>query len=697
METMRVYEFARICGKPAKELVAQLQQAGFDVKSHMSVLSKNELEFLNKNYLVAAQQSMDKQQTKNLQQQTTQAESPMAQSQQQVPAAEKVNKSISTTLKSKKTKKTEGKAILSKAVHQITEQNIVPEIEKKPIFHDAIVIEPMTVADFALKTNKLASEVILTLLRMGIVAAKNQVINEEIIEKLVEQYQIKTIKKTDSYKGLASIASEETAKNERAPVVVVVGHVDHGKTTLLDFIRKTKVAAREKGGITQHLGAYTVNTQHGKIVFLDTPGHEAFSKMRGRGIGVADIAILIVAADDGVMPQTVEAIRYAQEAKLPIIVAINKIDKVDKSRVDAIKQGIAQYGLLPEEWGGDVVCVPVSAKVGTGVDHLLEMIALQSQIMELRADSSRTGIGHVLESKLEKGRGPIATILCKHGTVKIGDHFVCGNTVGKISSLTNSAGERIQSFGPSEPVAVAGFENLPEVGALFRVVPFEEYRLTRDIASSRKTLVQRPVAVGAINLLIKTDTISTKEALLGAMEKLARGLGKEFNIVSANVGNVNESDVELAVSTSSSIITLHVKPEVNAALLARTYGVEIAVFDIIYKLLENLEERLKGKKTITMVKTKIGSAIVRQVFSIKNIGVVAGCYVQEGRFTREGNVIVLRRGKQIGAGAIKSLQRERKVVKEVHSGFECGFVIDGFEDFLVDDQVDCYIQVPVSK
>lgn len=694
METMRVYEFARQCGKPAKELVAQLQQAGFDIKSHMSVLSEKELEFLSKKYLTAAQQPMEKQHVK----QPTQPKMEKvvkAIPEKSTSTSEKTKELVSD--KKKKIKEPEGKAIHQKTEHPPFEPTLVPEREKEASVPQAMIIEPMTVADFAIKANKLASDVILTLLRMGIVAAKNQVINEDVVEKLVEQYQLKTHKRTEGYKGLASIDVQEPGLHERAPVVVVVGHVDHGKTTLLDFIRKTKVAAREKGGITQHLGAYEVKTSHGKIIFLDTPGHEAFSKMRGRGIGVADIAILIVAADDGVMPQTVEAIKFAQEAKLPIIVAINKIDKVEKSRVEAMKQGLAQYGLVPEEWGGDVVCVPISAKNGTGVDHLLEMIALQSQLMELRADESRPGIGHVLESKLEKGRGPIATILCRHGTIKIGDYFVCGDTVGKINSLINSAGDRLLTCGPSVPVQVAGFASLPEVGSLFRIVPFEEYRITRDMASSRKSSIQKSVTAGAINLIIKVDTISTKEALLGAMEKLARNLGKEFNIVHSGVGNVNESDVELAVSTSASIVTLHVKPEVNASLLARNLGVDIGVFDIIYKLLENFEERLKGKKEITMVKTKIGSAIVRQVFAIKNIGVVAGCYVQEGRFTRDGNVVILRRGKQIGTGDIKSLQRERKVVKEVHAGFECGFVVDGFEDFAVDDQVDCYIQVPVSK
>ena len=561
---------------------------------------------------------------------------------------------------------------------------------------EEIILEPMLVGEFAAKVHKLASDVILALLRMGVMATKNQVINEDIVARLAEHYHIKAIKKAEKQNLLQGIDATAGALTARPPVVVVVGHVDHGKTTLLDFIRKTKVAAKEKGGITQHLGAYEVKIPQGNIIFLDTPGHEAFSKMRGRGIGVADIAILIVAADDSIMPQTVEAIKFAQEAKLPIIVAINKIDKVDFARIENVRRGLAQYGLLPEEWGGEVVCIPISAKTGQGVDQLLEMISLQADLMELKADATRAGIGYVLESKPEKGRGPMATVLCKQGTVHIGDYFVCGNTVGKVNSLINSEGLRIQKMGPAVPVAIAGFEALPEVGSLFKVVEYEEYKKTKDKLSDKKTGAQKFVTEGALNLIIKTDSISTKEALLGAMDKIAKNVGKEFNIIHAGIGPVSESDVALAASTGSSVVTLHVKPEVNAALLARHSNVSVDVFDIIYKLLENLEERIKGKKEVVMVKTKIGQAIVRAVFTIKNVGVVAGCYVSEGRFTRDGSVIIYRRNKEIGSGLIKSLQRDRKAVKEVHTGFECGFLVEGFEDFVIDDRIDCYIEEPAK-
>ena len=682
METMRVYEFSRICGVPAKDLLAVLKKAGFDVSSHMAMLSEKELNFLRKKY-VAPEVTPMEQQSSPIKKEKKAEKVIEKIVKQQKPATEKKKEAIPVTPYVTPTKP----ASLKVEIEQ--EKKVVPVTEE-------IILEPMLVGEFAAKVHKLASDVILALLRMGVMATKNQVINEDIVARLAEHYHIKAIKKAEKQNLLQGIDATAGALTARPPVVVVVGHVDHGKTTLLDFIRKTKVAAKEKGGITQHLGAYEVKIPQGNIIFLDTPGHEAFSKMRGRGIGVADIAILIVAADDSIMPQTVEAIKFAQEAKLPIIVAINKIDKVDFARIENVRRGLAQYGLLPEEWGGEVVCIPISAKTGQGVDQLLEMISLQADLMELKADATRAGIGYVLESKPEKGRGPMATVLCKQGTVHIGDYFVCGNTVGKVNSLINSEGLRIQKMGPAVPVAIAGFEALPEVGSLFKVVEYEEYKKTKDKLSDKKTGAQKFVTEGALNLIIKTDSISTKEALLGAMDKIAKNVGKEFNIIHAGIGPVSESDVALAASTGSSVVTLHVKPEVNAALLARHSNVSVDVFDIIYKLLENLEERIKGKKEVVMVKTKIGQAIVRAVFTIKNVGVVAGCYVSEGRFTRDGSVIIYRRNKEIGSGLIKSLQRDRKAVKEVHTGFECGFLVEGFEDFVIDDRIDCYIEEPAK-
>jgi len=656
---MRVYEFSKERGLQAKEVVKLLQDNGFDVKNHMSALDEESLKFLEKRFKPAA-------------------------------AAPKKAKAVA---------KKEPEPI-SKPIKKVSEKKPPKPVEKakpKEPESEVLIIEPMSVVEFAEKTKRPVNSIIVTLLKMGVVATKNQMLTEDVVAKLAEQLELPIIKpKVDKSSLLKEIKVGEGDFKERPPVVVVLGHVDHGKTTLLDFIRKTRVAAREKGGITQHLGAYEVQTKQGNIIFLDTPGHEAFYKIRGRGAGVADIAILIVAADDGIMPQTVEAIKHAKAAEIPIIVAINKVDKVEKGRVDAIRQSLAQYDLLPEEWGGDVIVVPISAKFGEGVDHLLEMVILRSQLMELTADIAGPAKGHVLESKPEKGRGSVGTVLCHHGKLKVGDFFICGQTGGKVTSLVDSEGHRVKEVGPSIPVQVAGFDALPEVGDLFEVVPEFEYRKAKAGLSERK-VQQRPLVEGALNLLIKADTNSSKEALLGAIAKLGNKLDKDFNIIHAGVGDVSESDIMLAANTGAAIYTFHVKVEHNAQLLAQRYDVAVETYDVIYKLLDAFEELVERGKEVKKVLTKIGEAVVRKVFDIKGVGVIAGCYVKDGRISRNGTITVWRGKQKIGSGPIASLQRERRVVKEVHAGFECGIVINGFTDWAVDDRAECYLEMAVEE
>jgi translation initiation factor IF-2 len=460
------------------------------------------------------------------------------------------------------------------------------------------------------------TQVILTLLKWGVVAAKNQLLNEDVVIRVAEHYQATVTKpaekKSDEHKGAISLEHGEF--KERPPVVVVVGHVDHGKTTLLDFIRKTRVAAREKGGITQHLGAYEASTPQGNVVFIDTPGHEAFSKMRMRGVKLADLAILVVAADDGVMPQTVEAIKHTQAMGVPIIVAINKVDKVEPARIEQVKQQLSRNDLLPEEWGGNVVVVPISAKMGTGIDHLLEMIVLQSQLMELKADVAGQAKGYVLESKVEKGRGPVATVLAQHGHISVGDYFVCGSTVGKISSLVDSHGARVTSAGPSIPVRVAGFSAVPEAGDYFEVVSREKYLTARSAGEQKVVQPTKSFAKeNSINLIIKTDSKSSKEALLGSIAKVGKKGDRHPNIINASIGDISESDVTLAATTGSIIFGLHVKPGPNALSLAQKYGVKLELHDIIYKLLERLEEIIIGMREVKFVKEKIGEAVAPRI------------------------------------------------------------------------------------
>lgn len=693
--TIRVYEFSKQSGIANRDLLQALHEAGFDITSHMSLLTDDQLAFLKKKYL-------DKK--------TTSPQSLPAQGSKKAvtaDAANQIKKSVTElepkTMQSTPITPTPPKAPISSKPHEQT------PIQPKPIEHTqapaqsesiSLVVRPMTVAQIAPEINQPVTQVILTLLKWGIVAAKNQLLNEETVLRLAEHYQVTVVKpaekKSDDHKG--AIALEHGDFKERLPVVVVVGHVDHGKTTLLDFIRKTRVAAREKGGITQHLGAYEASTQQGNVIFIDTPGHEAFSKMRMRGVKLADLAILVVAADDGVMPQTVEAIKQTQAMGVPIIVAINKVDKVEPARIEQIKQQLSRNNLLPEEWGGNVVVVPISAKTGVGVDNLLEMIVLQSQLMELKADVAGHAKGYVLESKMEKGRGPVATVLAQHGHISVGDYFVCGATVGKVSSLVDSHGARVNSVGPSIPVRVAGFSAIPEAGDYFEVVSRERYAQARatseqKIAQPTKTFAKE----NSINLIIKTDSNSSKEALIGSIAKVGKKGDKHCNIINASIGDINESDVTLAATTGSIIFGLHVKPGPNALALAHKYGVKLELYDIIYKLLERLEEIIEGMREVKYVKEKIGEAVVRRVFDIKGLGVIAGCYVKDGRITKDSFVTVWRGKQKIGEGSIKTLQRDKKTVKEVHSGYECGFIVDGVTDFQVDDRIECFLEVPEKK
>ena len=439
-----------------------------------------------------------------------------------------------------------------------------------------------------------------------------------------------------------------------------------------------------------------VKTPHGGIVFLDTPGHAAFIKMRARGVKVADIAILVVAADDGVMPQTVEAIKHTKNLKVPIIVAINKIDKATPIQIETVKRQLTNYDLLPEEWGGQTICVPISAKTGVGIDQLLEMIQLQAEVMELRADATKPGKGFVLEARMEKGRGAVATVIAQEGTIKISDYFRVGSTFGKVNSLVDSTGKSLKSVGPSIPVLIAGFDLLPEAGDFFEVIPQDQYQIAR---SSREAIKEEPkhfATEGALNLLVKADTKSSSEALVQSIEQLNEKSVKKFQVVYTGIGDIRESDVELAHTTDSIIYGFNVKFELKAAALAQKLNVQIRTFQIIYKMLDDIELLAKENEPVKYVSTKIGEAVVRKIFEIKNLGTIAGCYVKEGRLSRNGRVIIMRGKNKVGEGSIKSLERDKKSVKEVHAGFECAFLVEGFNEWKIDDRVECIIELPAK-
>lgn len=666
--TMRIYEFAKKVGIPTKKILTELQSGGFSVASHMSVLDEKAMIFLENLFLPKPISNIKE--SKHVQKEPITA------------------------------KKTQEKKITPPTVTHRAPAPASPAAHKQAEKARSIVIQPTGVIEMAEAAGVPVNELILTLLRWGILSAKNQVLNEDIVARLAKHYELEVVqpaKKEEQEERVFEVHAEKL--QERLPIVAILGHVDHGKTTLLDFIRKTRVAAREKGGITQHLGAYEAVTSRGNIIFLDTPGHEAFSKIRQRGIKVADIVILIVAADDGVMPQTLEALKLAKNMNVPIIVAMNKIDKVEPQRLEVIKRQLAQYDLVAEDWGGEVICVPISAKSGQGVDHLLEMILLQAQMMELRADTSGMARGYILESSLEKGRGPVATLICQHGTIKVGDYILSGLASGRVNSLVDSHGARLLKAGPALPIQVSGFETLPEVGDFFEVVPKADFRKAVAAFQAKKSsLGTRLFTEGAMNLVVKVDNDSTKEALGESIEKLTKKTSEAgFNILHIGVGNISESDIEFAYNTGASIIGLHVKSEANAVTLAQQRGVSVLLYDIIYKLLEDLEKRVEKTKKVELVSTKIGEATVIRVFEIKNIGVIAGAQVRDGRFVRDSKVAIFRRNNKIGEGKITSLQREKKAVKEVHVGFEFGLGVEGFTDWAIDDRIECFVEVPKKK
>lgn len=560
-----------------------------------------------------------------------------------------------------------------------------------------LVARQMSVGEFADIAGCPSSEIILYLLRQGMVCNRNQILPIKTIKELAAQYNLELIAPSEKVVEDSVSEVELPTKNERrAPIVVVVGHVDHGKTTLLDYIRKTRVALREKGGITQHLGAYAVSTPHGEIIFLDTPGHEAFTTMRMRGVKVADMAILIVAADDGVMPQTIEAIKHAREAKVPIIVAVNKIDKAGLSRLDDIKTQLSKQGLLVEDWGGDVVCVPISAKEGTGIDHLLEMVNLQAELLELKTSSKGPGVGYILESKIERGRGPVGTIILQYGSANVGDFFVAGNIVGRINSLSDYLGKNIKKLGPTIPAQIAGFDELPQAGDVFRIVSQEEYKKARS-GQIKKIEVPSHCEVSgeSINVILKVDTYSSQDALVSAIQKLATQECKNISIIYAGVGVITESDVMLASTAGARIYGFGIKPEFHVQSLAKRLGVFIGSYFVIYHLLDDLKEFIEASRQPEKVIKKIGEAIILKVFNIKGAA-IAGCSVKSGKIIRGAHAVVWRGPSKIGEGKIQTLQREKRSMKEVASGFECGLVITGLVDYQPDDRIECFVEEVVS-
>ncbi len=585
----------------------------------------------------------------------------------------------------------------------------------EPVVHEVMVPETITVAELAHKMAVKAAEVIKTLMKMGMMVTINQVLDQEtaliVVEEMGHKGHAAKLDDPDAYLG-EDEAHHEYESLPRAPVVTVMGHVDHGKTSLLDYIRRAKVASGEAGGITQHIGAYHVETPRGMITFLDTPGHEAFTAMRARGAKLTDIVVLVVAADDGVMPQTIEAIHHAKAAGVPLVVAVNKIDKPD-ANPERIRQELSQHEVIAEEWGGDTQFVNVSAKQGTGIDELLEGILLQAEVLELTAPKDAPAKGIVVEARLDKGRGPVATVLVQSGTLRKGDVVLAGAVFGRVRAMLDEAGHQIAEAGPSIPVEIQGLSDVPAAGedimamqdekkareiALFRQGKFRDVRLAKQQAAKLENMFANmgEGEVKSLPLIIKADVQGSYEALASSLQKLSTDEVR-VNIIHSAVGAITESDVNLAAASNAVIIGFNTRADVPAKRLIESTGVDVRYYNIIYAAVDEVKAALSGMLAPEKKENVIGMVEVREVFKISKVGTIAGCYVTDGLIKRNSSVRVIRDNVVIHTGELESLKRFKDDVKEVRNNFECGLQLKNFNDIEVGDQLEVFEVVEVAR
>ena len=688
MAKVRVYELAKELGTTSKKLIEALDGMGIKVKNHMSTLDREEAGRVM-DILTGRAEGEEKKK-------------------EAAPPPEEDKKDAAVTEKKKSRLKAAEKAAAMRKPPRKPEKK--PVIKKK---RRKVKVEGrVTVGEVAVIFKVTPAELITTLLDLGVVANINQALDDEAIELAADSFDLEVEFVADPIEqelfGEEKISSE--GLSERHPVVTVLGHVDHGKTSLLDAIRQANVTAGEAGGITQHIGAYTVDVSGKNIVFLDTPGHEAFTAMRARGAQVTDIAILVVAADDGVKPQTVEAINHVRAAEVPIIVAINKTDKAN-ANPERVKQQLSEHGLVPEEWGGDTIAVQVSAKQREGLQELLEMVLLVAEMSELQADPGRTARGTVIEAHLDRGRGPVATVLIQDGTLKVGNTLICGTTTGKVRAMLNQKGKRLTSAGPATPVELLGLNEVPLAGDRFQAVADD--RLARQVAERRSQKIKAAAQssqrvtlddlfkqiqegeVRELNLVLKGDVQGSVEALEEAILKLSLKEVK-VKIIHAAVGAISESDVMLASASNAIVIGFNVRPDSNARRLAEQDRVDLRLYRVIYEALEDIELAVQGLLKPVYREEIQGQVEIRQVFSASRLGKIAGCYVTEGLITRNSLVRLIRDGIVLHEGKLASLKRFKDDVREVNSGYECGILIEGYNDIAEGDLIEAYVMKQIN-
>lgn len=755
MSKMRVYEYAKKQNVSSKDVIGKLKEMNIEVSNHMATIEGETIKKLDGLYSKKEQSQKDRhKQNRDPKQKKEQKEHQLPSKQQRQQNAEPVkgrgtavdndadtsptkvkvktapkqkdgkkgiqetqskenkvfNKNKNKPYKNKNQQQNRGKR-----QHQNQQVNQQPKRKEKELPAKITFSESLTVAELAKKIHREPSEIIKKLFMLGVMATINQDLDKDTIELICADYGVEVEEEIKvDVTDLEVYFTEDNDGDlvERPAVVTIMGHVDHGKTTLLDSIRHTKVTAGEAGGITQHIGAYQIVDNGKKITFLDTPGHAAFTTMRARGAQITDITILVVAADDGVMPQTVEAINHAKAAGVPIIVAVNKIDK-EAANPDRVMQELTEYGLIPEAWGGDTIYVPISALTNQGIDNLLEMILLVSEVEEFKANPNRRATGTVIEAQLDKGRGPVATLLVQNGTLKIGEPIVVGNTHGRIRAMVNDLGRRIKEAGPSTPIEITGLNDVPLAGDRF--VVFEDEKTARQIGEARATQAlqaQRSEKtrisldnlfetlkqgeMKELNVILKADVQGTLEAVAAAFHKIDVE-GVNINIIHTGVGAINESDITLAAASNAIVIGFNVRPDNNAKRTAESEKVEIRLHRIIYKAIEEIEAAMKGMLDPEYEEKIIGQAEVRQTFKVSKIGTIAGSYITEGKIIRNSSIRVIRDGIVIFEGEIDALKRFKDDAKEVSQGYECGITIKNFNDIKEGDVIEAFIMEEVVR
>ena len=730
MSKTRVHELAKTLNIGSKELVEKLKQMNIEVKSHMSVLTDEDVDKVldvfseeeskeNKqnSQVKTTPESANKKENKEKKENNKVKDKEITEAKEPVSKEEKSKNEDNSSKKSKKKNKNKDK---NKNKHK-AEQPVVSQDESvnTDMEDDIKVIQlpsKVTVKELAEKLEKNSTEIVMALMKIGVMATINQEIDFEIASIIADSYDVIAEEAQEIDLLEEAFKEDDDAEEdteERPPVVVVMGHVDHGKTSLLDAIRHSKVTANEAGGITQHIGAYTVSIDDKPITFLDTPGHEAFTAMRMRGAQVTDVAILVVAADDGVMPQTIEAINHAKAANVEIIVAINKIDK-PSANPDRVKQELVEYGLVAEDWGGDTICVPVSAMSKTGIDQLLEMIILVSEMKELKANSGKRARGTIIEAQLDKGRGPVATVLVQNGTLKVGDPIIAGSCYGKVRAMMNDKGQKVKKAGPSIPVEILGLSEVPQAGDMFYVAQNEKQaRQVAEsvIAKSREDMLKNTPQkvslddlfsqiqagnVKELNIVIKADVQGSVEAVKMSLEKLSN---EEVRIrtIHGGVGAITESDVMLASASNAIIIGFNVRPEASAKSVADDQKVDIRLYRVIYNAIEDISAAMKGMLDPVFEEKVVGHAEIRQLFKASGVGTIGGSYVLDGKIVRNCQVRIVRNGVVVYEGELASLRRGKDDVKEVNSGYECGLLFNKFNDIKEGDTVEAFVMEEIPQ